>query len=202
MFLIGSTSLAAKSEVHDGGYYTTKDKEFYLTPEQVLFIRPGLVLEIIDVVIPPDRQTEVTYTITDPAGLPLDRNGVYTPGPVSTSWVLSFIPAYEDAYIAYTTRVQTSPITGDSATQGSTDSGGAYTELSIGTYKYKFGTVLPQGYDMDATHTLGVYARRDLTEFRAGSLCCERTRPLCSFRFKRAHAARHSHHRNLQWPMS
>jgi len=165
IFLFGSTNMAAKSEVVDGGYYTTKDNEFYLTPEQLLFIRPGLVLEIIDVVIPPDRQTEVTYTISDPAGLPLDRNGVHTPGPVSTSWVLSFIPAYEEAYVAYTTRVQTSPITGDSATQASTDTGGAYTELSIGTYKYKFGTVLPEGYDRDVTHTVGVYARRDLTEF-------------------------------------
>lgn len=165
IFLFGSANMAAKSEVSDGGYYTTKDSEFYLTPEQLLFIRPGLVLEIIDVVIPPDRQTEVTYTISDPAGLPLDRNGVYTPGPVSTSFILSFIPAYEEAYVAYTTRVQTSPITGDSAVQASTDTGGAYTELSIGTYKYKFGTVLPEGYDRDVTHTVGVYARRDLTEF-------------------------------------
>ena len=30
---------------------------------------------------------------------------------------------------------------------------------------YKFGTVLPEGYDMDVTHTVGSYARRDLTEF-------------------------------------
>ena len=165
VLLFSSAILVAKSDVVDDGYYTTKDSEFYLTPEQLLFIRPGLVLEIIEVVIPPDRQTEVTYTISDPAGLPLDRNGVHTPGPVSTSWVLSFIPAYEEAYVAYTTRVQTSPITGDSATQAATDTGGAYTELSIGTYKYKFGTVLPEGYDMDATHTVGVYARRDLTEF-------------------------------------
>ena len=165
IFLFGSANMAAKSEVSDGGYYTTKDSEFYLTPEQLLFIRPGLVLEIIDVVIPPDRQTEVTYTISDPAGLPLDRNGVYTPGPVSTSFILSFIPAYEEAYVAYTTRVQTSPITGDSAVQGATDTGGAYTELSIGTYMYKYGTVLPEGYDRDVTHTVGVYARRDLTEF-------------------------------------
>ena len=77
------------------------------------------------------------------AGLPLDRNGVYTPGPVSTLFILSYIPAFEEAYVAYTTRVQTSPITGDSATQASTDTGGAYTELGIGTYRYKFGTVLP-----------------------------------------------------------
>ena len=165
VFLFSTINLAAKSEAVDGGYYTTKDAEYYLTPEQILFIRPGLVLEIIDVVIPSDRQTEVTFTLSDPAGLPLDRNGVYTPGPVSTSFILSYIPAFEEAYVAYTTRVQTSPITGDSATQASTDTGGAYTELGIGTYRYKFGTVLPEGYDMDVTHTVGVYARRDLLEF-------------------------------------
>ncbi len=112
---------------------------------------------------------EVTFTLTDPAGLPLDRTGVFTPGPVSTSFVLSYIPAFEEAYVAYTTRVQTSPITGDSAVQASTDSGGTYTELSIGTYRYKFGTVLPEGYDIDATHTLGVYAVRNLSEFDLGT---------------------------------
>ncbi len=30
---------------------------------------------------------------------------------------------------------------------------------------YKFGTVLPEGYDADATHTVGIYASRNLSEF-------------------------------------
>ena len=72
--LCGVTNLAAKSV--DSGHYTAKDSEFYLTPEQLLFIRPGLVMEITNVVIPADRQTEVTFTLTDPAGLPLDRTGI------------------------------------------------------------------------------------------------------------------------------
>ncbi len=88
VFLCSATNLAAKSEVTDGGSYTTKDSEFYLTPEQLLFIRPGLVMEITNVVIPADRQAEVTFTLTDPAGLPLDRTGIYTPGPVSTSFII------------------------------------------------------------------------------------------------------------------
>lgn len=145
--------------------YTSSDLEYYLTDDQILFIRPGLELEILDVVIPADRQTEVTFKITDPEGLPLDREGVHTPGPVSTSFILSFIPKFEESYVAYTTRVQTSPITGDSAIQGTSDSGGSYTWIAPGTYLYKFGTVLPTDYDTDVTHTLGIYARRDLTEF-------------------------------------
>ncbi len=163
--LCGVTNLAAKSDTVDSGFYTTKDREFYLTPEQLLFIRPGLVLKITSVVIPADRKTEVTFTIADPAGLPLDRTGITTPGPVSTSFILANIPAGEEAYYSYTKRIQKSPITGVSAEQGSADTGGSYTELAAGTYKYKFGTVLPEGYDKDVTHTLGVYASRNLAEF-------------------------------------
>ena len=163
--LSSATTLLAKSDAANNGSYTTKDQEYYLTPEQLLFIRPGLELEIMDVVIPADRQPEVTFKLTDPAGLVLDRTGVNTPGPVSTSWILAYIPAGEEAYYSYTSRIQTSPITGDSAEQASSDSGGTYTDMGDYVYMYKFGTVLPEGYDMDATHTLGVYARRDLTEF-------------------------------------
>ncbi len=163
--LCGVTNLAAKSDTIDNGNYTTKDSEFYLTPEQLLFIRPGLVMEITNVVIPADRQPEVTFTLADPEGLPLDRTGVYTPGPVSTSFIMAYIGAGQEAYYSYTKRIQTSPITGDSAEQGTSDSGGTYTEIAIGNYMYKFGTVLPEGYDMDVTHTVGSYARRDLREF-------------------------------------
>ncbi len=164
-FIFGASDLAAKSAAVDGGNYTTKDKEYYLTSDELYFIRPGLELEIIEAVIPADRQLEVTYRLTDPGGLPLDRSGVMTPGPVSTSFILAYIPEGEEAYLAYTSRIQTSPITGDSAEQASTDSGGSYTDLGDGTYMYKFATVLPDNYDTDATHSLGMYARRDLTEY-------------------------------------
>ena len=160
-----ASNLAAKSADTDNGNYTTNDKEYYLTADEVLFIRPGLELEIIETIIPDDRQLEVTFRLTDPAGLALDRDGVSTPGPVSTSFILAYIPAGEEAYLAYTSRIQTSPITGDSAEQASTDSGGSYTDLGDGTYMYKFATVLPENYDTDVTHTLGIYARRDLREF-------------------------------------
>ena len=160
-----ATTGIAKSDAVDGGMYTTKDKENYLTPEQMLFIRPGLEVIIMDVNIPADRQTEVTFKLTDPAGLPLDRSGVFTPGPVSTSFILAYIPEGAEAYMSYTKRIQTSPITNESAEQATSDSGGTYTEVGDGVYKYKFGTVLPADYDMDTTHSLGIYARRDLREF-------------------------------------
>ena len=160
----GSTAMANSDVAADYGF-TAADNESYLTEDELLFIRPGLELEILDVVIPADLQPEVTFKITDPAGLPLDRLGISTPGPVSTSFILSYIPAGETAYVAYTTRVQTSPDTGESAEQATSDSGGTYTTVEQGTYTYKFGTVLPEDYDVNATHTMGMYARRDLTEF-------------------------------------
>ena len=160
-----SSAVSAKSEGPVDAGYTEVNKEFYLTEAEILFVRPGLELEIIDTVIPADLMPEVTFSISDPAGLPLDREGIFTPGPVSTSFILSFIPAGEEAYVAYTTRVATSPDNGDSAVQASTDSGGTYTDMGDGTYMYKFATVLPADFDTGATHTTGIYARRDLTEF-------------------------------------
>jgi hypothetical protein len=168
VLMMGTSSwVSAKSGDPGDGSYTSADRELYLTESELAFIRPGLVLEILDVVIPSDLQPEVTFKITDPAGLPLDRAGIFTPGPVSTSFILSFIPEASESYVAYTTRVQTSPITDESAVQASTDSGGTYTDLGLltGTYMYKFATVLPADYDTNATHTLGIYARRDLLEF-------------------------------------
>ncbi len=165
LILSTSTILLAKSETADKGGYTEKDKEYYFTEDQIAFIRPGLELEILEVTIPDDLQPTVRFKLTDPAGLPLDRDGITTPGPVSTSFILSYIPQGEEAYVAYTTRVQTSPITGDSVEQGSTDSGGSYETVVTGEYIYKFTTVLPEDYDADATTTLGIYARRDLREF-------------------------------------
>ena len=75
-----STSASAKSADPGDRGFTKADKEFYLTESQIEFIRPGLELEILDVVIPADLQPEVTFKITDPAGLPLDREGIFTPG--------------------------------------------------------------------------------------------------------------------------
>ena len=165
ILLLTSAQVLAKSDLIAEYGFTASDKESYLTVEEIVFVRPGLELEIMDVVIPDDLQTEVTFKITDPAGLPLDRDGLYTPGAVSTSFILSFIPEGEKAYVAYTTRIQTSPDTGESAEQATSDSDGTYTMVEDGVYTYKFGTVLPSDYDVNATHTLGIYARRDLREF-------------------------------------
>jgi hypothetical protein len=165
-----SSAVSAKSDGPGDAGYTEVNKEFYLTEAEIAFIRPGLVFEVIEIVIPSDRQPELTFKITDPGGLPLDLDGVYTPGPVSNLFTLAYIPVGEAAYIAYTTQVASSDITGESVIQASYDHGGVYTEIGEGdgVYLYKFATVLPEDYPMDATTSLGVQSRRNLDEWDLG----------------------------------
>ena len=145
--------------------FTKNDKAFYLEKHLQVFIRPGLEIEILEASIDEDGTIKARFRTTDPKGLPLDRDGVFTPGAISTSWIAATIPAGQRQYISYTARTQTSSITGASAEQASSDSGGSYEKVGDGEYIYTFGTRAPQGFDRSATHTIGVYARRDLTEY-------------------------------------
>ena len=147
--LCGATNLAAKPEVVDNGFYTTKDLEYYLTADELYFIRPGLVIEILDVTIPADMQPEVTYTISDPRGLPLDHDGITTHGEVDMRFTLSNIPMGEEQKI----RLAYERIGRD----------GPLTMLAPGKYHYKFNAVIAS--DQETTHTLVLGGRRDLREF-------------------------------------
>jgi hypothetical protein len=144
-----ATNGLAKANTVDNGLYTTKDKEYYLSPEQMLFIRPGLEVEILDVVIPADGQMVVTFSIADPAGLPLDHEGIYTPGEVDMRFTLANIPMGEEQKVrlAYER----------------TSRNGTLEKVSDGTYTYKFDYVMNS--DPDTTHTLVLGFRRDLREW-------------------------------------
>ncbi len=152
--------------------YTADEVAYYLSADDLVYIRPGLNIAILGTVtIPTDRKPVVTIQMTDDKGQPLDRAGVLTPGTVSTSFILAYLPPTTKGevtdYVAYTTRTQNSTITGKSAVQAGTDSGGTYTPsgLNDGVYTYKFATALPATYNTAATHTLGIYGTRNLTEF-------------------------------------
>ena len=148
--------------------FTKNQKAFYLTEQELAFIRPGLVVKIVDASIDEDGTIKARFTATDPRGLPLDRSGVFTPGAVSTSFIAAVLPANEALYTAYTSRMRTSSITNNTATQASSDSGGTYEKVADGEYIYTFSTRAPSNFDRGATHTIGVYARRDLREFELG----------------------------------
>jgi OmcA/MtrC family decaheme c-type cytochrome len=65
-------------------------------------------------------------------------------------------------YTTYATKHVTSGITGASTDQPTSDSGGKYTDLDIGHYKYTFGKTVPSGFDVTKTHTLGIYGSRQM----------------------------------------
>jgi hypothetical protein len=91
----------------------------------------------------------------DPKGLPLDRDGITTPGNVSSSVVLARIPKGGRSIRLIPPRVKTSTFP---ATVGKTSK----------QYDYIFTTKLPADYQKNATHSVGVYESRNLSEFDLG----------------------------------
>ncbi|MDH3925966.1 MAG: hypothetical protein OET41_15325, partial [Xanthomonadales bacterium] len=128
------------------------------TETLVVQLFPGIDFELIDFVIPADLQPEVTFSLTDPVGDPMDLFGNPALGEIDIRFMLSYIPEGEEYKVNYHERLR--------------DRGGEYTTVELGTYIYKFATVLPADYDMDATHTLASVATQDLrsTEFAAYGL--------------------------------
>ncbi len=165
MLVAGSVLLVSQTK----SPYTERDKAFYADEALVNFVRPGLVFKIEGHEVAADGTVKARFKITDPRGLPLDRDGIQTPGAVAASFVLARIPAGQRQYEAYTVRTQTSPITGKSAVQASNDTGGRFDKIGEGVYTYTFGTKLPPNAQRNVTHTIGVYGSRNLTEFDLGT---------------------------------
>lgn len=164
--LAGAAALVSAPKFRE---FTVNDKAYYADPGLVNFVRPGLVLKIVSAEIATDGTIKTRLRITDPKGLPLDKDGIVTPGVIAPTFIAATIRKGETQYFAYTTRVQTSPITKQSATQASTDSGGTFEKVADGEYVYTFRTKAPSGYDRTATHTIGVQGNRNLTEFDMGT---------------------------------
>jgi OmcA/MtrC family decaheme c-type cytochrome len=151
--------------------YAPQQKEFWLTADEFGYIRPGFHITVNSITIAADRRPVVDLSFTDDFNQPLDRLGQVTPGVLSISQVLAWWDAGTRYYTAYTTRVQKSPITGVSATQAAADAaksasnpnGGTWKDVDLGHSIYTFGTALPAGYDGSKTHTLAIYATRNLT---------------------------------------
>jgi OmcA/MtrC family decaheme c-type cytochrome len=142
--------------------YGPHQAEYWLSADEFGYVRPGLNITVNSVSIGADGKAVVDMSFTDDLGQPLDRHGAVTAGAISTSFILAWWDPNARQYTAYTTRKQTSPITGVTATQAGTDSGGTYTDLDLGHATYTFGTAVPAGYDPTVTTTIGIYATRDL----------------------------------------
>ncbi len=144
--------------------YSPRSKAYYASNELVNFVRPGLVIKIASADIAADGTITATVLITDPKGLPLDRAGVTTPGTVALSFVAATIPKTQDQYVAYTTRTASGAAVATTQ-QAAADANGTFTTIADGQYRYKFNTKATAGFDRTATHTIGVYGNRNLTEF-------------------------------------
>jgi len=124
LILSTSANLLAKSDDFGNGGV--------IEPEVIPVAFPEVEIEVIDVVIPADLRPEVTFSIHNNNGLPLDRDGIFTAGDVDTRWYLTWIPAGEEQKLSYTLIL----------TGSTRDRDGEYTTIEQGYYVYKFGTVV------------------------------------------------------------
>jgi OmcA/MtrC family decaheme c-type cytochrome len=145
------------------------DKAYYADASLINFVRPGLVVKIEKASIASDGTIKVQFKLTDLMTLPLDRNGITTPGPISTRFVVGTIPAGQRQYTSYLVRAATSS-SGVTANQATSDSGGTYEQIGDGEYVYTFKGKAPAGFDRHATHSVGMWAARDLSEFDLDSI--------------------------------
>lgn len=163
--IVTVVALSVMTAGSSSNYLTPKDKAFYADANLINFVRPGLTLRVLSGSIADDGTIKTRLRITDPRGLPLDRLGITTPGAVALSCMAAYIPQGQTQYVAYTTRIQTSPITNQSATQASTDSGGTFTQVADGEYEYTFRTKAPTNFNKAVTHSVACQSSRNLTEF-------------------------------------
>ena len=129
--------------------------------------KTGVTVKIQSAAIAKDGTITARATIVDSNGIPLDRLGVATNGPVSMSFIAAYIPNGQTQYVAYTTSVSkpTLNLTNPSQTQAANDSGGTFTTNAIGDYTYTFKTKAPLTFDPSVTTSVGVSAQRDLSAF-------------------------------------
>src|SRR5271157_2634888 len=147
-----------------------KDVDFSVTPAlngPTSFLgKTGVVVKIQSAAIAKDGTITARATIVDSDGVPLDKSGVTTAGPVSMSFIAAYIPAGQTQYVSYTTSVSNATITSNPPqVQAANDSGGTITTNAVGDYTYTFKTKAPVTFDATATHSIGVSAQRNLAEF-------------------------------------
>lgn len=143
-----------------------KPRLAFMDENAISYIRPGIKVKIVSASIAKDGTITARATITDPKGVPLDRDGITTPGPVNLRFMAAYIPNGQKQYVSYTTTVLKATLNSNpSQTQAGMDSGGTYTKNAEGDYTYTFKTKAPATFDATATHSIAAQAVRDLSEF-------------------------------------
>jgi OmcA/MtrC family decaheme c-type cytochrome len=150
-------------------HFLAHDKAYYASPALVAYVQPGLVFQVVTATIGTNGTLSVDFKVTDPNGAPLDRTGVITPGAISSSFLVAYIPKGQTQFSSYITHTVTAAKGGATATQPTSDSGGTYQTVATGEYIYTFSTKIPSGDDPTATHRVGIYGSRNLTQFDLGT---------------------------------
>jgi OmcA/MtrC family decaheme c-type cytochrome len=145
-----------------------RDKTVRPRQTDIDFVLPGLNITINSASITSAGVISVTYTLTDPTGLPLDATGATTPGVISLAYVAAYIPAGQAQYVAYTTSSATGAALG-TITRPDFELGGTATQVGPGQYTYTFTAKAPAGFDPTVTTTVAVDGNRNLTPFNQGT---------------------------------
>jgi len=149
--------------------FTPRDKAYYADQNTINFVRPGLKITIVSAKVATDGTLSVDYKLTDQDGGGLDRLGVTTPGTISPSFLVAYIPKGQTQFVSYVTRQRSSADGKITVTQATGDTGGVQTQVADGEYVYTYANKLPKTYDPTATHRVGMYGSRNLTEFDLGT---------------------------------
>lgn len=164
----GAFALAVALTGAPGRPFAINQKAFFEDQAWVAFVRPGLVIDIKSSQVANDGTITTVFSLTDPKGAPLDRNGIATPGAVSLNFIAAYIPQDQEQYVDYIVRSATGAVSG-TIQQAAAESDGTFEAQADGTYRYIFNTKAPSGFDTAATHTIGIYGSRDLSEFDLGT---------------------------------
>lgn len=139
----------------------------YADPKVIEYILPGLTFKIVSAKIAADGTISVDYKVTDPTGAPLDITGVQTPGAISPRYLIAYIPSGKTQFASYI--VSSSVTNGVTVTRAGGDTGGTLTTVALGEYVYTYANKAPAGFDATATHRIGLYGSRNLTQWNLGT---------------------------------
>ncbi len=140
---------------------------------------PGVAVTV-DALAVTGTSASVELTLDDGAGVPLDRTGLLTAGPVDVRFVLAQLA--EDgagaplAYAPYTVQAQTAG--GVTSLHGAAEASGAFEALDVlaGRYRYTFAAPLA-GFDAARTQTVLAVATRDRDGVRSVARALASVRP-------------------------
>jgi len=165
VLLAGSVALTGSNK----SPYSPHDKAYWADRALVDFVHPGLNITINTASISNNGTISVTYTLTDPSGLPLDASGVTTPGAITLAYVAAYIPSGQEQYTAITTGSATGSVLGTITRPDFEIFVNTPTQVGPGQYQYIFKAQASAGFDPTVTYTVAVDGSRDLTSFNLGS---------------------------------